>query len=113
MPYYLAVMALGQRQVDDELTYENNFGLVGAVAEKPQENSLYAVMMTNNGDEWIRAGSIQYSQTADLDQIISKTSSSFTVKNWRKIANVAAGTLIKCGRDWLGTRVNGWCCRAR
>ncbi len=103
MPYYLAVMALGQRQVDDELTYENNFGLVGAVAEKPQENSLYAVMMTNNGDEWIRAGSIQYSQTADLDQIISKTSSSFTVKNWRKIANVAAGTLIKCGRDWLGT----------
>jgi len=37
MPYYLAVMALGQRQVDDELTYENNFGLVGAVAEKPQE----------------------------------------------------------------------------
>lgn len=103
LPYYLAVMALGQRQVDDELTYENNFGLVGAVAEKPQENSLYAVMMTNNGDEWIRAGSIQYSQTVDLDKIISKTSSSFTVKNWRKIANVAAGTLIKCGRDWLGT----------
>lgn len=103
MPYYLAVMALGQRQVDDELTYENNFGLVGAVAEKPQENSLYAVMMTNNGDEWIRAGSIQYSQTADLDQIISKTSTSFTVNNWKKIANVSAGTLIKCGRDWLGT----------
>lgn len=103
LPYYLAVMALGQRKADEELAYESNFGLVGAVAEKPQENSLYAVMMTNNGDEWVRAGSIQYSATADLDQIIPKTSSSFTVKNWKRIANVPAGTLIKCGRDWLGT----------
>ena len=55
------------------------------------------------GEEWLRAGSIQYSQTADLDQIISKTSTSFTVNNWKKIANVSAGTLIKCGRDWLDT----------
>ena len=103
LPYYLAVMALGQRKADEELSYESNFGLVGAVAEKPQENSLYAVMMTNNGDEWVRAGSIQYSAATDLDQIISKTSLSFTVKNWKRIANVPAGTLIKCGRDWLGT----------
>jgi len=106
IPYYLAVMALGQRQVDDELAYENNFGLVGVVAEQPQSNSLYAIMKTHNGVEgegWLRAASIQYSETANLDQIISKTSSTFTVKNWRKIANVAAGTLIKCGRDWLGT----------
>ncbi|WP_180176697.1 MULTISPECIES: hypothetical protein [unclassified Acinetobacter] len=103
LPYYLAVMALGQRKADEELAYESNFGLVGTVAEKPQENSLYAVMMTNNGDEWVRAGSIQYSATTDLDQIISETSLSFTVKNWKRIANVPAGTLIKCGRDWLGT----------
>ncbi len=103
LPYYLAVMALGQRKADEELAYESNFGLVGTVAEKPQENSLYAVMMTNNYDEWVRAGSIQYSETADLDQIISKTSSTFTVKNWKRIANVSDGTLIKCGRDWLGT----------
>lgn len=106
MPYYLAVMALGQRKVDEELAYDENFGLVGVVAEQPQSNSLYAIMKTHNGvegEEWLRAGSIQYSQTADLDQSISKTSSSFTVKNWKKIANVPVGTLIKCGRDWLGT----------
>lgn len=106
LPYYLAVMALGQRQVDDELAYESNFGLVGVVAEQPQSNSLYAIMKTHNGvegEEWLRAASIQYSETADLDQILSKTSSNFTVKNWKKIANVSAGTLIKCGRDWLGT----------
>ena len=101
MPYYLAVMALGQRQVEDELAYENNFGLVGVVAERPQSNSLYAVMMTNNYDEWVRAGSIQYSETADLDQNISRTSTSFTVKNWKKIANFPAGTLIQCGKEWL------------
>jgi hypothetical protein len=59
------------------------------------------VMMTNNYDEWVRAGSIQYSETADLDQNISKTSTSFTVKNWKKIANVPVGTLIQCGREWL------------
>lgn len=106
LPYYLAVMVLGQRQVDDELTYENNFGLVGVVAEQPQSNSLYAIMKTHNGvegEEWLRAASIHYSETADFDQIISKTSTSFTVKNWKKIVNVPAGTLIKCGRDWLGT----------
>lgn len=103
LPYYLVVMVLGQRKADEELAYESNFGLVGTVAEKPQENSLYAVMMTNNGDEWVRSGSIQYSVTADLDQILSKTSSTFTVKSWKRIANVPAGTLIKCGRDWLGT----------
>lgn len=101
MPYYLAVMALGQRQVDEELAYDSNFGLVGVVAEKPQENSLYAVMMTNNYDEWVRAGSIQYSLTADSDQIISKTTTSFTVKNWKKISNVLVGTLIQCGKEWL------------
>lgn len=101
MPYYLAAMRLGQRQVDEDLAYESNFGLVGVVAEKPQENSLYAVMMTNNYDEWIRAASIQYSLTADSDQIILKTSSAFTVKNWKKISNVPAGTLIQCGKEWL------------
>lgn len=102
-PYYFAVMALGQRKTDDELAYDHDFGLVGVVAERPQTNSLYAVMMTNNGDAWERAGSIQYSETADLDQIISRTSSSFTVKNWKKVADVPVGTLIKCGSDWIGT----------
>lgn len=101
MPYYLAVMALGQRQVDEELAYESNFGLVGVVAEQPQSNSLYAVMMTNNYDEWVRAGSIQYSETVDSDQTISKASTSFTVKNWKKIANFPVGTLIQCGKEWL------------
>ncbi|MEG2434328.1 MAG: hypothetical protein RSB25_22070, partial [Acinetobacter sp.] len=101
LPYYLAVMALGQRKADEELAYEGNFGLVGVVAERPQSNSLYAVMMTNNYDEWVRAGSIQYSATADSDQIISRTATSFTVKNWKKIANVPVGTLIQCGKEWL------------
>ncbi|MEQ1411497.1 hypothetical protein [Acinetobacter indicus] len=106
MPYYLAVMALGQRQVDDELNYENNFGLVGVVAEKPQSNSLYAVMMTHDGtegEEWLRAATINYVTTADLDQIVSKTSSSFVVKDGADIASVPIGTLIKCGSDWIGT----------
>lgn len=104
LPYYLAVMALGQRKIDEELAYESNFGLVGVVAEQPQSNSLYAIMKTHNGvegEEWQRAASIQYSETADLDQIISRTSTSFTVKNWKKIANVPTGTLIQCGREWL------------
>jgi hypothetical protein len=105
LPYYLAVMALGQRQVDDELAYENNYGLVGVVAEKPQNNSLYAVMMTQSGtedEEWLRAATIDYEPAGELDQSISKTSISFTVKNSTAIANVAAGTLIKCGSDWIG-----------
>ncbi|MGE8653755.1 MAG: hypothetical protein ACN6NV_08420 [Acinetobacter gandensis] len=106
MPYYLAVMALGQRQVDEELSYENNFGLVGVVAEKPQSNSLYAVMMTHSGiegEEWLRAATINYEPVADLDQIISRTSTSFTVKDSSAIAELPIGTLIKCGSDWIGT----------
>ena len=106
MPYYLAVMALGQRQVDEELSYENNFGLVGVVAEQPQANSLYAVMMTHDGtegEEWLRAATINYELVADLDQIISKTSTSFTVKDSTAIAGLPIGTLVKCGSDWIGT----------
>ena len=106
MPYYLAVMALGQRQVDEELNYENNFGLVGVVAEQPQSNSLYAVMMTHDGTEgeaWLRAATINYEPAADLDQIISRTSISFTVKNSAAISGLPIGTLIKCGSDWIGT----------
>ena len=106
MPYYLAVMALGQRQVDEELSYENNFGLVGVVAEQPQSNSLYAVMMTHDGtegDEWLRAATINYEPTAELDQIISRTSVSFTVKDSSEISALSIGTLIKCGSDWIGT----------
>lgn len=101
LPYYLAVMALGQRKTDDELAYENNYGLVGVVAEKPQNNSLYAVMMTHDGTEWLRAATIDYEATADLDQSISKTSTSFTVKNSSALANIAAGTLVKCGSEWI------------
>lgn len=106
MPYYLAVMALSQRQVDEELSYENNFGLVGVVAEQPQSNSLYAVMMTHDGtegEEWLRAATINYEPAAELDQIISKTSTSFTVKNSAAISGLPIGTLIKCGSDWIGT----------
>ncbi|OOV83807.1 hypothetical protein [Acinetobacter sp. ANC 5600] len=106
MPYYLAVMALGQRQVDEELSYENNFGLAAVVAEKPQSNSLYAVMMTHNGvegEEWVRAATINYEPVADLDQMISRTSTTFTVKDSAAIAGLPIGTLIKCGSDWIGT----------
>lgn len=106
MPYYLAVMALGQRQVDEELSYESNLGLVGVVAEQPQSNSLYAVMMTHDGtegEEWVRAATINYEPVADLDQIISRTSISFTVKDSTVIAELPIGTLIKCGSDWIGT----------
>ncbi|WP_180177654.1 phage tail protein [Acinetobacter sp. YH01005] len=106
MPYYLAVMALGQRQVDEELSYENNFGLVGVVAKQPQSNSLYAVMMTHDsteGEEWVRAATINYEPTAELDQIISRTSVSFTVKDISEISALSIGTLIKCGSDWIGT----------
>lgn len=105
LPYYLAVMALGQRQVDDELAYESNFGLVGVVAEKPQSNSLYAIMMTHDeteGEEWTRAATIDYSPTADLDQMISRTATSFTVKNRKNLTDLPNGTLIKCGSDWIG-----------
>ncbi|MCL6246531.1 phage tail protein [Acinetobacter sp. ANC 4945] len=106
MPYYLAVMALGQRQVDEELSYENNFGLVGVVAQKPQSNSLYAVMMTHDGtegEEWLRAATINYEPTAELDQIISRTSTSFVVKDSAAISGLPISTLIKCGSDWIGT----------
>ncbi|WP_180163566.1 phage tail protein [Acinetobacter sp. YH12069] len=106
MPYYLAVMALGQRQVDEELSYENNFGLVGVVAQQPQSNSLYAVMMTHDGtegEEWVRAATINYEPVAELDQIISRTSTNFIVKDSAAISGLPIGTLIKCGSDWIGT----------
>lgn len=63
-------------------------------------------MMTHDGTEgedWLRAATINYEPVAVLDQIISRTSASFTVKDVTAIASLPIGTLIKCGSDWIGT----------
>lgn len=79
-PYYLLVMAMGQRVVDEELAYNSDYGIVGAIAESPQNNSLYAIMQTNSGDVWNeRASSVDYVERAKLLDNINKIDSTFAV----------------------------------
>lgn len=106
IPYYLLVWNLKQKLVDDDLVEDPNYGLVGVVAAKPQPNSVYAIMMTHDGTpekEWSRAATINYSSYARFDQIVSKTSHQIALKNSDILSDLKVGTLIKVGRDWLGT----------
>ena len=106
MPYYLA-MALGQRQVDEELSYESNLGLVGVVAGQPQ--SQFTVRSHDDTTvQRVRNGCVLRQLTMSLLLILIKLSReppiSFTkLKIASVIAELPIGTLIKCGSDWIGT----------
>ncbi|WP_347461006.1 hypothetical protein ABEF79_06105 [Acinetobacter sp. ANC 7454] len=106
LPYYMLVWNFKQRTVDDELSANNEYGLVGAVAARPQPNSVYAIMMTHDGtpdEEWSRAATVNYSPYALIDQEVSKTTHQFIVKNASNLSGLKAGTLMKVGSDVIGT----------
>lgn len=94
LSYFEAVQLNGQRAVDDELAYNPDIGYAAAIAQRPQSNSLNALMYTSAGGEYEKSSVIQYCETAVLDQDINRTSNSFAVKNAGNIGSVRAGSQI-------------------
>jgi len=79
-PYYLTVLRAGQTNADLELSNNPDTGYVAAIAAKPQNNSLNALLYTDGGaGEFEQVSRLDYCDILQLDQSITEASSSFTV----------------------------------
>ena len=94
LSYFEAVQMNGQKAVDDALAYNPDAGYAAVIAKRPQNNSLNALMYSDAGNGFERAGAIAYSETAELDQAISQTNTAFIVKNVGNLGAIRLGTQI-------------------
>jgi len=94
LPYFEAVQSFGEREVNIELTDNAEAGYLCAIAKKPQNNSLNAALHVDSGNGYERVATINYCETAYLDQAIDRMSSTFVVKNAGNIASVRIGSQI-------------------
>lgn len=99
LSYLEAVQLNGQKAVDEALAYNPDAGYAAVIAKRSQTNSLNALMYTDTGNDYERAGAITYSETAELDQSISKTDTAFIVKQAGDIDMVSIGTQITINNE--------------
>ncbi len=99
LSYLEAVQLNGQKAVDEALAYNPDAGYAAVIAKRPQSNSLSALMYTDTGNDYERVGAIAYSETAELDQSISKTDTAFIVKQASDIDMVSIGTQITVNHE--------------
>ena len=79
-PYYLTVLRAGQTNADLEFSNNPDTGYVAAIAAKPQNNSLNALLYTDGGiGEFEQVSRLDYCDILQLNQPIIETTSSFTV----------------------------------
>ena len=94
LPYFEAVQVFGEREVGIELADNPDAGYLCAIAEKPQNNSLNAALHADSGSGFERVATVNYCETAYLDQTIDRLSNTFVVKNVGNIASVRVGSQI-------------------
>jgi len=99
LSYLEAVQLNGQKAVDEALAYNPDAGYAAVIAKRPQTNSLNALMYTDTGNDYERVGAIAYSETAELDQSISRIDTTFIVKNAGDIDMVSVGTQITINNE--------------
>lgn len=99
LSYLEAVQMNGQKAVDEALAYNPDAGYAAVIAKRPQTNSSSALMYTDIGNGYERAGAITYSETAELDQNISQINTTFIVKNAGEIDMVSLGTQITINQE--------------
>lgn len=101
MPYYEAVQRFGQTQVDTELANNPDLGYLMVATKKPQNNSINALLFTDNGTGYQQASIVDYCPVVQLDQNISYLDTSFAVKNVSSISQAEVGTLILCDEELM------------
>jgi len=99
LSYLEAVQLNGQKAVDETLAYNPDAGYAAVIAKRPQPNSLNALMYTDIGNNYERASAIVYSETAELDQNISRVDTTFILKNAGDIDMVSTGTQITVNNE--------------
>lgn len=112
VPYYALVQSLGQREADARLTYNPELGYLGVSAQKPQSNSLNALLYTDGGtgdySQFERVGVVDYNKGVYLDQTISQLDTSFAVAELDyvrngapKFSSVDVGTIGQIGDELI------------
>ncbi len=101
MPYFEAVQRFGQTQVDTELANNPDLGYLMVATKKPQNNSINALLFTDNGTGYQQTSIVDYCPVVQLDQDISYLDTSFAVKNVSSISQAEAGTLIICDQELM------------
>ncbi len=101
MPYFEAVQRFGQTQVDAELANNPDLGYLVVATKKPQNNSINALLYTDDGTGYQQASIVDYCPVATLDQEIGYLDSSFAVKNVASISQAELGTLILCDEELM------------
>lgn len=108
-PYYIAVQNIGQRKVDEELTYNQDVGFTFSTYRRPQWNALYTEITTINADDpengWVIDGNAEFVTSGQFDQVVSRTATQISVKNINIEGLFGSGDLIVAG-TWLAG-VNG------
>ncbi|WP_236762051.1 phage tail protein [Acinetobacter junii] len=101
MPYFEAVQRFGQTQVDTELANNPDLGYLMVATKKPQNNSINALLFTDNGTGYQQTSIVDYCPVVQLDQDISYLDTSFAVKNVSSISQAEIGTLILCDEELM------------
>lgn len=101
MPYFEAVQRFGQSQVDTELANNPDLGYLMVATKKPQNNSINALLYTDDGTGYQQASIVEYCPAAVLDQDISYLDASFAVKDVSAISQAEIGTLILCDEELM------------
>ncbi|MPW44788.1 phage tail protein [Acinetobacter guerrae] len=113
MPYYEAVQQFGQSQVDLELANNPELGYLTTAAQKPQNNSLNALLYTDGGTgvytNFERVSSLNYCQELILDQSIGYLDTTFAVddtdyvkqRNVPKFQNTEFDTIIQLNNELM------------
>lgn len=101
MPYFEAVQRFGQTQVDTELSNNPDLGYLMVATKKPQNNSINALLFTDNGTGYQQSSIVDYCPVVQLDQDISYLDTSFAVKNVSAISQAEVGTLILCDQELM------------
>lgn len=101
MPYFEAVQRFGQTQVDTELANNHDLGYLMVATKKPQNNSINALLFTDNSAGYQQASIVDYCPVVQLDQDISYLDTSFAVKNVSSISQAEVGTLIYCDEELM------------
>ncbi len=103
-PYYIAVQNIGQRKIDEELTYNPDVGFTFSTYRRPQWNALYTEITTINADDpgngWVIDGNAEFVTSGQFAQVVSKTATQISVKNIKIEGLFGSGDLIVAG-SWL------------
>lgn len=99
IPYLELVQIQSQTTVDELITSNPALGYFGMAAKRPGTNSINARLYTDAGGGYEEAGLLDFCPSAELDQNIGKTDTSFDIINEEDLENIDTGTWFQIGSE--------------